>query len=127
MKKLTLIIGLFVAGHILFAQDTKDAIREKSKAKIEAYKERLKLSESQISDLKKMRESLKPEIEAIHNDDASSRSEIMMAKAEIMKRREECVSEILNTKQRAELKKIHREIRENVRQRRQRKRERRKR
>lgn len=120
MRKLALIIGLLVAGNMLFAQDQKANDKEKPLVKIEEYKERLKLTETQLADLKKMRESLKPELEAIRKDEAKSRSERMEARATIMKKQEARVAEILDDKQEAELKEIHREIRDKVRKKRQR-------
>lgn len=126
MRKLALIIGLLVAGNMLFAQDQKADDKEKPPVKIEEYKERLKLTETQLADLKQMRESLKPELEAIRKDEAKSRSERMEARATIMKKQEARVAEILDDKQEAELKEIHREIRDKVRKKRQRQRERRK-
>lgn len=110
---------------MLLAQDHKGPEKDRPHVKIEEYKERLKLTESQVAELKKMRESLKPELEAIRKDESKSRSEMMEARAEIMKRQENRVAEILDDDQEAELKEIHREIRDNVREKRQRKRERR--
>ncbi|WP_436515445.1 hypothetical protein [Ekhidna sp. To15] len=124
MRKLALIIGLLVAGNVLFAQDQKPG-KERPPVKIEEYKERLKLTESQLAELKNMRESLRPELEAIRKDDSKSRSERMEARAEVMKRQESQVAEILDDEQEAELKEIHREIRDDVRGKRKRKRERR--
>lgn len=111
---------------IIFAQDKTEVGREKAKVKIEAYKERLNLSENQLADLKKMRESLKPELEALQQDESKSRSERMHARAYIIEKQEAGVAEILNNEQEAELKVIQREARENAKERRKRKRERRK-
>ena len=125
MRKLALIIGLIVAGNVLFAQEEEPKGKEKPPVKIEEYKERLQLTEDQVAELKKMRESMKPELDKLRKDESKSRSERMEARAEIMKRQETRVAEILNDEQEAELKEIHREIRDNARKRRQRKRERR--
>ncbi len=114
------------AAGILFAQDKREARREKAKVKIEAYKERLNLSENQLTELKEMREALRPELEALQQDESKSRSERMHERADIIERQEAGVAEILNDEQEAELKAIQREVRENARERRKRKRERRK-
>ncbi|WP_424963491.1 hypothetical protein [Ekhidna sp.] len=125
MKKLTLIIGLLVAVNILFAQNRREAVREKAEVKIEEYKERLNLTESQTADLKKLRESMKPELEAIRNDDSKSRSDKMRAKADIVEKQEKEVAKILNDEQLAELEVIKKEVRENVEKRRDRRKDRR--
>jgi len=75
--------------------------------------------------LKKMRESMKPELEAIQNDDTKSRSEKMRARADIMEKQEKEVARILDEEQLAELEVIKKEIRENVDERRKKRKERR--
>ena len=89
MQKLTLIIGLLVAANILFAQGKREQMREKAEVKIEEYKERLNLTEDQVADLKELRESIKPELEAIRKDESKSRSEKMRAHADIIEKQEE--------------------------------------
>lgn len=125
MQKLTLIIGLLVAANILFAQGKREQMREKAEVKIEEYKERLNLTEDQVADLKELRESIKPELEAIRKDESKSRSEKMRAHADIIEKQEEEVAKILNDEQLTELEVIKKEVRENVKKRRDRRRDRR--
>lgn len=125
MKKLTLIIGLLVAGNILYAQDRRQEIRGKVEVKIEEYKERLNLSEDQVTDLKKLRESMKPELDELRNDDEKSRSEKMRAHADIIEKREAEVAKILNQEQLAELEVIKNEVKANTESRREKRKERR--
>ncbi|MEP0272825.1 hypothetical protein [Ekhidna sp.] len=110
MRKTALIIGLMVAANILFAQGKRDAMKEKAQVKIEEYKDRLNLTPDQVAELKKMRESTKPEIEAIRNDESKSRSEKMRAHADVVEKREMEVAKILNEDQMAELKVIKKEV-----------------
>ena len=125
MKKITLLIGLLVAVNILFAQDRREAMKEKAKVKIEEYKERLELTDNQVADLKKLREEAKPELEAIRKDESKSRSEKMRARADIMENQEKEISNILNEDQLAELEVIRKEVRANMEKRRERRKERR--
>ncbi|WP_370089393.1 hypothetical protein [Ekhidna sp.] len=125
MKKLTLIIGLLVAGNILYAQDRRQELREKVEVKIEEYKERLDLTEDQVADLKKLRESMKPELDELRDDDEKSRSAKMRAHADIIEKREAEVAKILNQEQLAELEVIKKEIKTNAENRREKRKERR--
>lgn len=125
MKKLTLIIGLLTAASILVAQEKRDAIRGKAEVKIEEYKERLNLTENQIDELKKMREGLKPELDAIREDEAKSRSEKMRAHADLIEKQEKEVTKILDDEQLSELEVIKKEIREKRSERREKRKERR--
>lgn len=123
MRKLALIIGLAVAGNIVFAQDQKEPRRERE-VRIEKFKERLQLTDDQVEELKSMRESLKPEFKAIAEDDSKPRSEKMVARAAVVKKQEDQVAEILNDEQEAELEVIKGEIKEKMEKRRTRRKER---
>jgi acyl-CoA reductase-like NAD-dependent aldehyde dehydrogenase len=125
MQKLILIIGLLVATNILFAQGKREQMREKVEVKIEEYKDRLDLSDDQVADLKAMRESMKPELEAIRKDESMKRSEKMRAHADIIEKQEEEMAKILNDDQLTELEIIKKEVRENVKKRKDRRRDRR--
>ncbi len=109
MKKFALIIGLIVAANILFAQGKKEMMREKAELKIEEYKERLNLTDNQVDELKKVREEMKPEFEALRKDESKSRSDKMRAHADLIDKREAKVAEILTEDQFAELKVIQEE------------------
>lgn len=109
MKKLALIIGLVVAANILFAQGKREMMRERAEIKIEEYKERLNLTDDQVEELKKVREEMKPEFEALRKDESKSRSDKMRAHADLIDKREARVSEILSEEQMAELKVIQKE------------------
>ena len=80
--------------------------------KLEDYKERLNLTEDQVSDLKKVRESMKPELEALRADESKSRSDKMRAHADLIDKREAEVAKILNKEQLAELEVIKKEMKE---------------
>lgn len=118
MKKIALLLGILVAANILFAQEPGP----RAQVKIEKYKERLNLSESQVSELKQLRQTNKPQLEAIRNDDSKSRSEKMAAKSEVIRQQEIAVAQILNDEQEAELKVIQQELRERAKRRRHRRR-----
>ncbi|MEQ8904794.1 hypothetical protein [Ekhidna sp.] len=125
MRKIALIIGLLVAGTIVLAQDKREELREKREIKIEEYRERLELSDAQISDLKKLRVDAKPQLDEIRNDTSKSRSDKMRALAAIMEKQEKEVAEILNDEQLTELEAIKKEVRENQEVRREKRKERR--
>lgn len=114
MKKLMLIVGLLVAANILFAQGRRDAMNEKAEIRIEEYKERLNLDEDQLKELKALKESIKPELDAIRNDESKARSEKMRAHADLVEKRETEVARILNDEQMAELEVIKKEMREKM-------------
>ena len=125
MRKIALIIGLLVAGTIVLAQDKREELREKREIKIEEYRERLELSDAQISDLKKLRVDAKPQLDEIRNDTSKSKSDKMRALAAIMEKQEKEVAEILNDEQLTELEAIKKEVRENQEVRREKRKERR--
>ncbi|MEQ9467582.1 MAG: hypothetical protein RLN88_09230 [Ekhidna sp.] len=110
MRKLTLLIGLIVAVNILFAQGRREQVKERVKIKIEEYKDRLDLTEDQVVELKKVRESMQPELDALRADEGKSRSEKMRAHADIIEKREAEVARILDDEQLAELEVIKKEI-----------------
>ena len=113
MKKLTLIIGLLVAVNVLFAQNRRDAAREKAEVKLEEYKDRLNLSEDQLDEIKQVKESMKPELEALKADDSMSRSDKMRARADLIEKREAEIAKILDDEQLAELEVIKGEVKAN--------------
>lgn len=112
MKKLALIIGLMVAVNVLFSQERREEMRDRMEMKIEEYKDRLNLTNDQVTDLKKVRESMKPELEALRADESKSRSDKMRAHADLIDKREAEVAKILNKEQLAELEVIKKEMKE---------------
>ena len=113
MKKLTLMIGLLVAINVLFAQDRREVAREKAEVRLEEYKDRLNLTDDQLAELKQVKESMKPEFEALKADDSMSRSDKMRAHADLIDKREAEVAKILDDEQLAELEVIKGEVKAN--------------
>lgn len=125
MRRLFIILGLLVAGQIVWAQDG-EKVRERAKVKIEEYKERLELTEAQIAEIKSLREKYAPEVQAIREDESTSKGDKMRAMADIVDQREAEMEAILSEQQMTELKAIQAEVKENMQERRERRRERRK-
>jgi len=113
MRKLSLIIGLIAAANILFAQDRREMAREKAEVRFEEYKDRLNLTDDQLTELKQVKADMKPEMEALKNDESLSRSDKMRAHADLIEKREAEVAEILDDEQLAELAVIKEEIKAN--------------
>ena len=113
MRKLSLIIGLIAAVNILFAQEGREMAREKAEVRFEEYKDRLNLTDEQLADLKQVKEDMRPEMEALKNDESLSRSDKMRAHADLIEKREAEVAEILDDEQLAELAIIKEEVKAN--------------
>jgi len=112
MKKITLMIGILLAVNILFAQGRRGEMKNKRRGKIEAYQDRLDLSEGQLNDIKEIKAKYKPEMEEIRNDQTKTRSDKMRAAADVVEKQETEINEILNQEQQEEWKKIRAEIKE---------------
>lgn len=109
MKRLTLVIGLILAAGILFAQEGKPERKQRREVRIEAYKDRLQLTDEQIASLKEVREEIKPKMKALRETGADSRAEMMRAQADLIEQHEAQVAAILSEDQLAELKVIQEE------------------
>ena len=108
MQKVILMIGLFLAGNVVFAQSENR--KERAEIKIEEYKERLELSDNQVSDLKEMREKYRPQLKEIRSDKSKNKANKMRAAADVMDLREEELATILSENQFAELQIIKEEV-----------------
>ena len=125
MKKITLILGILVAANILVAQNKRAEVRERGKVKIEAYKDRLNLSEAQVADLQQLREEMKPDFEALKKNESMSRPDKMRAHADLIEERQAEVEKILDDEQLAEWEEIRKEVKEKRGERRERRHDRR--
>ena len=125
MKKITLIIGILVAANLLYGQHHKEQRRERAEVKIEAYKQRLNLTENQLAELKDLREAMRPELEKLRRDPALSRPDKMRAHADLLDERMARLDQILNAEQLAELEVIRKEVMEKRAERREKRMERR--
>lgn len=108
MKKLLIIVGVLVAFNIVSAQEPTR--KERIQSEIEAYKERLQLSDVQVAQLKEMHKKYRPEMKAIRDDESKSRSDKMRAAADIMEKKEDEIATILSNEQMAEWNVIRKEI-----------------
>lgn len=112
MKKITLILGILVAANILVAQNKRAEVRERGKVKIEEYKDRLNLTETQVADLQQLREEMKPDFEALKKNESMSRPDKMRAHAGLIEERQAEVEKILDDEQLAEWEEIRKEVKE---------------
>ncbi len=108
MQKVILLIGLFLSGSIAFAQS--ETRKERAEIKIEEYKERLQLSDNQVSDLKEMREKYRPQLKEIRSDKSKNKADKMRATADIIDLRQEELATILSENQFSELQIIREEV-----------------
>ena len=125
MKKITLILGILVAANILVAQNKRAEVRERGKVKIEEYKDRLNLTEAQVTDLQQLREEMKPDFEALKKNESMSRPDKMRAHADLIEERQAEVEKILDDEQLAEWEEIQKEVKEKRGERRERRHDRR--
>lgn len=112
MKKVSLLIGILMAGSILFAQDKKQG-KPRAEIKFEDYKERLELTDDQVEDWKDLREKYKPELKSIRSDETKSKADKMRAAADIVELQQEELANILSENQFAELQIIREEVKQN--------------
>ena len=125
MKKITLIIGILVAANLIYAQGKREKVREKVQVKIAEHKERLNLTEDQLTELKDLKEEMKPQFEELRKDESLSRSDKMRAHADLLDEREAEFAKILDEDQLAELEEIREEVRSQLEERMEKRRERR--
>ena len=108
MQKVILLIGLFLFGSVAFAQsETK---KGRAENKIEKYKERLQLSDNQVSNLKEMREKYRSQLKEIRSDKSKNKADKMRATADVMDLRQEELATILSENQFTELQIIREEV-----------------
>ena len=119
MKQAILLIGMLVAGNILFGQE-KHPPREIPETKIEKLKERLELTDEQVREWKEMEEKYRPELKEIRNDDSKERHEKMRAAADVMEKQQEELTKILTEDQFTELQIIREEVKRKKKKRRKR-------
>ncbi|MFK7954175.1 MAG: hypothetical protein AB8B73_15100 [Ekhidna sp.] len=107
MQKVILMIGMVLVASIAFAQG--EGKKDKPEIKIEEYKERLELSDNQVSDLKEMREKYRPQLREIRSDKSKDKADKMRAAADVMDLQQEELATILSESQFAELQIIREE------------------
>lgn len=105
MRKITLILGILIAGNVLFAQDTTKK-GKKAKAKIETYKEELGLTDTQLADLKGIEETSKEEMEALKSDASLTDEAKKESRKAINEKRQAGIASVLNEDQLAQWEEI---------------------
>lgn len=92
-------------------------IREKTRAKVEEYKQRLNLTDEQSEQMKTIRAKYQPELEQIRKSE-QTRGDKLRAAAEVADQMDAEVEKVLTPAQMDEWKKIKKEVAENMSQRR---------
>lgn len=92
-------------------------IREKTRTKVEEYKQRLNLTDEQSEQMKTIRAKYQPELEQIRKSE-QTRGDKLRAAAEVADQMDAEVEKVLTPAQMDEWKKIKKEVAENMSQRR---------
>ena len=121
MKKLIIVLGILVAVNVLVAQEIE---QEQEKSKIQEFKTRLNLTDTQADQLMDLREKYMPEMKSLRSDESKTRSEKMRAAADIIEQRESEMKKILSESQLKELSILKKERRAHMRDRREKMKER---
>jgi uncharacterized protein YdaT len=108
MKKLIIALGIVVAGFAATAQNPQGP-EEKNAIPMEKLQEELQLSESQLNEIKALRQDHFKQLKDIEEMSDMSRADKMRKRADAIEKHEQALSEILNEEQWATLQ----EMREN--------------
>ncbi|MEM9340245.1 MAG: hypothetical protein AAGA66_16035 [Bacteroidota bacterium] len=108
MKKVVLLVGMFIAVNISIAQNVNN--KWIVQVKILEFTERLDLSDEQTNQIKKLNRKYWPQFKAAKEGETKTQKEKNQARSAIMNEREVELETILDEKQMAELKVIRQEV-----------------